>query len=242
VTAAAERQILTPDVVVDVSLYPREQVSEARVEEFVKLLEEDREALPPIVVVADDERLVLADGRHRLVAMGRLGIDSCRAQVLEVPQGLTPSQHVLVVAIDAVTAGGLPLSPAGRKRARDLLLEHYPALSSAEVARRVGMTRQSVSSTRSARRQQPSPRPANPAVPEDPKVLLVDRFLSAWQDLQPHVDTPAALNLVASRAAAMYGLKTHVTVRALAMLMGKVSSLSEGPFLADSADGDRGER
>jgi len=217
-----KRHILLGNLVIDEALCPRKRVSAARVEEFLALLKTEPAALPAIVVVADNERLVLADGRHRLVATGRLGITRCTACVLEVPEDLTSSQLVLIAAINAVATATLPLTPADRKRARDLLLEHYPTMSLGEADRRVRMSRQSVSGTRSARRTRPSRVPERAAASEE-AVVLVGRMLSAWGTLQS-IGARANVGLAPKLARAKYGLEAHVTGQALSWLTRQVSA------------------
>jgi hypothetical protein len=175
--------VAVDEIVVDDDLYPRMEIDQGRVAEFAELLAEDAAALPPIEAVLDEEQLVLADGRHRLEALRRLMISQVEIVVLKVPEALTPSQHVLLHAIDRAATASLPLNPADRKRARDLLLQQCPDMTFAEVARRCGMTRQSVS----ARAGELCPRP--PALDRpggqrsDDPVVLIGRLLEAWGTL-----------------------------------------------------------
>lgn len=143
---------------VDRNVYPRLALHRDRVIEFVDLLGEDPDRLPPVRVVPDGEAYVLADGQHRVEALRQLGHSTMRAALLTVPDGFSAAQVALIDGIDQAARGPVPLTAQERKQACDRLQREFPAMPLVEVARRCGMSRESVSRRRSreADRAQPS--------------------------------------------------------------------------------------
>lgn len=163
---SAARQIWTVPLASthrDQSISPLPAVDARRVEEIAERLRRDPAALSPIRVVREEDHLLLAVGHHHYEAWRLLGATEITVEVLAPKEGLTPRQQALLVAVETALGGALPMTPADRKRCRDLLLAECPEMSRAEVARRCGMSRQSVSGhankavTRPATKSSPPP-------------------------------------------------------------------------------------
>jgi hypothetical protein len=169
-------------------LWPRLGLDENRVAYLASLYSLDADLLPPLVAVPDKDRIVLADGHHRLEALRQLGADSALVQVIQPDPSKSLAEQVLLVAVDSAASAALPLKPKDRKRAVALLRAYCPHLSLTEIARRTGYTREGVSRLKKRLREtEGSSGPDREGRPvrsqsEDP-VVLVGRLLEVWGQL-----------------------------------------------------------
>lgn len=151
------RHVSIDDVVVDADLYARVELSKGRVAEFAELIDEDPSRLPPISVICDGARYLVADGAHREAAYRRLGLVQIEVEVIPAADGLTPQEQAFLYGIDSAATGSLPLKMCERKIACDRLHDRYPSMSKQEIADRVGMSREAVSKRLSRNAQANSP-------------------------------------------------------------------------------------
>jgi hypothetical protein len=145
-TPGNKRQIHPVDVLLPGGEdYVREQADAERVAEFVELYEEVPEGglspLPEIEVVEDRTGdLHLASGMHRLLALLELGVEWTSAIVHATPVAASAVDHAHELAIEADAHAAKPLTRPEKRRAVDFLLGRYPAASSAEIARKAGVS------------------------------------------------------------------------------------------------------
>lgn len=133
-------------VLADPSAWPRSGWDESRVAEFVTLLADDPQALPPIDVVQSGDGYLIADGWHRTAAAQALRAKTIQARLLS-PDGEPRKQafrHGLVTA----ARSALPLSRADRRAAVRRLIEESPQSSDREIARLCGVSPTTVGSAR----------------------------------------------------------------------------------------------
>jgi ParB-like chromosome segregation protein Spo0J len=142
-------------IVLDERVWPRERLDAGRVDLFAELIDEARAAaqtdgggwtypFPPLVTVADGNGgLVLADGRHRLAAVQRVGINTIPA--IEHPyDGRNAVEQAYALALKYAIESPVPLTERERRRALVRELRDRPALSDREIGRRVGVSHQTV--------------------------------------------------------------------------------------------------
>ena len=122
----------------------RHQVRRVLDPEHVERLTEVLDRCPPILVSEDG---AIIDGEHRVAAARRLGVSEVPAIVL--PVGSVAGAE-LVLAIEANTSHGLPLSREERRAAVAAVLEVRPAMSDREIARVCGVGRGLVATIRAA--------------------------------------------------------------------------------------------
>lgn len=146
-----ECQILTApigQIVDDKDLDPGCAAIPGRVEEAAERLRQDPKALPPVQVVRDGDRLLLAVGRHQYEAWRSLGVTTIPVEVLPPARGLTARQQALVAAIDSAMGRTRALTLADRKHCCDLLLIECRQWPDTRVARHSGVCRQTVATHR----------------------------------------------------------------------------------------------
>lgn len=164
VTVSAQDLVDAPE------LWPRSGLDEQRVEYLCGLYEIDAD-VPAIAVVADGERLVVADGHHRLEALRRRGVEEVVVRRVVPSEGRSATQEIVLLAVEMAAMAALPLTAADRRRAVDLLREYCPDLSIAEVARRTGYSREGASRRLSRLRKHETPPPPPPLAQEPPNAL-----------------------------------------------------------------------
>lgn len=133
------RSVALLSVVARPQLWPRRRVDQARVAEFVGLYRDGGlDALPPLDVVPDGQRLLLADGWHRLTALQTVRSRTAQVRLLPAdPDPLTATyRHALLTASSAA----LPLTRAERRAAVRRLLTDSPQLSDRQIARLAGVS------------------------------------------------------------------------------------------------------
>ena len=152
-------------ITLDERVWPRERLDSERVEMFMELVREAREAagsgqgwsdpLPPLAVVADGRGgYLLADGRHRYEARRRLGrgFEQVGANVV-MPNGQAPAQYAYEIALYTATVSAKPLTTAEKRAAILRLLDERPDLSDRAIARLVGVGNATVSGYHQALRK-----------------------------------------------------------------------------------------
>jgi transcriptional regulator with XRE-family HTH domain/uncharacterized ParB-like nuclease family protein len=124
-------------VVIDMSVYPRAEWSDATVNRYAEATEAG-EKLPPIVLETGTHRLL--DGMHRYRAHKQLGRTEIDAEHHDVPDG----EPVKLYAASLSARHGDRISGKEMQGvARQIVAEH-PEFSMQIIARRLGVTRQSV--------------------------------------------------------------------------------------------------
>jgi ParB-like chromosome segregation protein Spo0J len=139
--AVMESTIRVQDIDVDPTIQPRLRGIDP---DHVRALEESFEACPPIAVVRSGARYLLADGFHRLCAAQNLGPEAVEVRVVD----LAPGQPLWDLAFELNAVHGRPLSLADRRAFGDRLLHAHPELSDRELARRCGLSSNTVGALR----------------------------------------------------------------------------------------------
>lgn len=131
-------------------LWPRHGLDPDRVSEFRELYEEQGwDALPPVEVVPSPDGLILADGWHRLEALGEIGAETVPAVVLEVEGGhRDAASYAYEVALERAARVAMPLTQAEKRDAVLKLIEERPELSDRAIGRLVGVAHTTVSRAR----------------------------------------------------------------------------------------------
>lgn len=183
-TADGVRSVRIDDVET-LSDYVREGLDEVRVAEFMALVADEASVLPPVQVVESEGGLLLADGRHRLAAHRRLGLEEIRVVLASPDPDIAPADWAYLLSVDAAAKAALPLSTTERMtagvRLYELFHEKDPhTWNRAAIARRVGVTREGLSKhlTRLAGRE-PSVSPTSIATaPSVPGLPVRNLFVS----------------------------------------------------------------
>lgn len=123
-------------------LRPRHRVRQTLDAEHVERLTEVLDRCPPILVSEDG---AIIDGEHRVAAARQLGVTDIPAIV--VPLGSVAGAELLL-AIEANTSHGLPLSREERRAAVAAVLAVRPEMSDREIARVCGVGRGLVATIR----------------------------------------------------------------------------------------------
>jgi ParB-like chromosome segregation protein Spo0J len=135
-------------VVAEPWAWPRTQLDAERVAEFIALYEDQGlAALPALDVVSDHDQWILADGWHRLTALGQLGFAEVPVNVIAAGDDdpyRAAYRHGLVTAATAAR----PLSRRERSAAVRRLLADSPDSSDREIARLTGVSPTTVGSHR----------------------------------------------------------------------------------------------
>jgi hypothetical protein len=132
------------------------RVSAERVAEFKQMLGEDLQALPEPICVESHGSLILADGYHRLAALGQLArehpgdrrFEFVSVRVANTPSGQLPAAFAYEIALECSAKGPLPLTRAEKQAAIARLVVEHPECSDREIARRVGVDHKTVGSVR----------------------------------------------------------------------------------------------
>ena len=132
-------------IVQESNLWPRQRLDAERVALFVELIEErGHDVLPPLVLVVDGERFLLADGWHRLAAFRKLDWRQVPAVVVEPVDG--PAADVAYeYALRFSTSSAKPLSARERRDAVRRLLATRGDLTQRQIARLAGVSDATVS-------------------------------------------------------------------------------------------------
>jgi ParB-like chromosome segregation protein Spo0J len=117
--------------------------------EHVLRLAQVLDSLPPIVVHHPTMHIV--DGYHRVAAAMREKRDSISARFVD-----GPAESILVMAIKANTAHGLPLSLADRRSAAGRIIGTFPQWSNRAIAEVTGLSATTVGEIRSAHENGPN--------------------------------------------------------------------------------------
>lgn len=129
----------------DKSLWPRSGLDDQRVAAFADLYHEQGPgALPPIVVVRDDDHYLLADGWHRTRAALAANLTELPADVADPPAGETPADLVYDLAVRHGTKTARPLSRAELRTAIVRIAALHPDWSQHVVGRFVGVAHTTV--------------------------------------------------------------------------------------------------
>lgn len=164
-------------VAVAPDLWPRHDLDESRVGEFVTLYTDGGlGALPPLDVVRDGERLLLADGWHRWHALRALRASTARVHIL--PAEGDPADVAYRHGLLTAATSALPLSRAERRAAVRRLLTEHADWSDREIARHAGV---SPSTVGVHRRQLTEPTAAGPAEAGDTYRAAVTADDLAWR-------------------------------------------------------------
>ncbi len=125
------RTIKIERIDIDEQVSPRAGLDPKRVEVFRGLTRH----LPPIIVVADGERFILADGAHRFAAAEANGAATVQAQVVIPAAGDEPRRVARDVAIDFLR-GPAQLKRNEQREAIRSAIQAAPQLADREIARR----------------------------------------------------------------------------------------------------------
>jgi len=129
------KEIRVADVVLREDLYPRIQLDPATVQKYA----EDLSVLPPIEV---NQHNILIDGKHRLTAHKKNGVETIKAEVTE-----TASENdLLALAIKRNAAHGLQLSLRDKKTMAVRLYHSGQGMTKAEIADVLSVSERSVAS------------------------------------------------------------------------------------------------
>jgi hypothetical protein len=118
------RLVRLSDIIRDPKLWPREELSNERVQVFTDFFAAgDEEALPPVQLVEDGNgRWLLMDGWHRCGAAENAGREEIAAVILSVPEGQDVRQFVFLQAIQESSRSAVPLTSEERAQAVRWLL------------------------------------------------------------------------------------------------------------------------
>jgi hypothetical protein len=153
--SAGVRIVALDRIVCDKRAFPRVEIDAARVDEFASLYREElldgNDPLPAIGCVEDrDGRLVLYDGWHRVAARRRVaaeypgrGYDELAAEVVHA-DGRDAVDYAYELAVGCSAVGSKQLTRLERFMAAKRLSEIDPSLSIREIARRTGVSHQTV--------------------------------------------------------------------------------------------------
>lgn len=159
------------DLFDDPIIWARNGFEPDRVALFMDLLGAGDDAVPPIEVIElPDGRHIPADGRTRIEAARRLGLSALRAVLLPVPGGVDPADFAYDRSLETAIASSKPLTRAERQRAARQLLERHAEWPDREIARRVGLSHQTVGRLRDALAGGPVDQPTT-ALPADEEYL-----------------------------------------------------------------------
>jgi hypothetical protein len=129
------------ELVVEASLQPRVRGVDAG---HVRALEERPDSWPPLKVVRRHGSYLLVDGYHRLEAAKKLGLGTIRVEVVEA----SPDADLHELAFELNSTHGRPLSLADRRAFAERMLRGQPHLADREIARRSGLSANTVGSVR----------------------------------------------------------------------------------------------
>jgi ParB-like chromosome segregation protein Spo0J len=124
-------------------LPPSELLRTGESTEYVRILAETEEILPPIVVHRETRRVV--DGMHRLWAARSRG-----DELIEVVFVGGSSADLFVLAVELNRAHGLPLTMTERRSAAERIMESHSHWSDRKIARTTGLAAGTVASLRSS--------------------------------------------------------------------------------------------
>jgi ParB-like chromosome segregation protein Spo0J len=110
-------------------------------EEHVQTLATAGGPLPPILVEQRSMRVI--DGAHRVRAAALRGQQTIEARLIDGSEG-----ELFVLAVQANSSHGLPLSLVDRKAAAQRIIGHFPHWSDRAVARAAGISDKTVSAIR----------------------------------------------------------------------------------------------
>jgi Bacterial Ig-like domain (group 3)/ParB/Sulfiredoxin domain len=111
--------------------------------EHVQVLADSPGLLPPVLVHRPSMQII--DGMHRLQAAVMRGEDKILAQFLDCDE-----RDIFVIAVQANTTHGLPLSLAERKQAAARIIGLYPHWSDRLIASAAGLSHKTVAALRPA--------------------------------------------------------------------------------------------
>ena len=136
------RLVRLSEIIRDPKLWPREELSNERVQVFTDFFAAgDEEALPPVQLVEDGNgHWLLVDGWHRCGAAENAGREEIAAVTLSVPEGQDVRQFVLLQAIQESSRSAVPLTSEERAQAVRWLLTECPTWSDRAIARLVGVS------------------------------------------------------------------------------------------------------
>jgi len=131
------KRVKLEDIVIDPTIYPREQPNYAKIDEYKELIE-DGVKFPPIVINKRTNHLI--DGYHRFRAYKSLGVLEVEAEIIDIPE-----EFEWVEAIGRNTRHGLPLK---RDEVKQTFKEHYLStegkIKPEEMARRLGVSKRTI--------------------------------------------------------------------------------------------------
>jgi len=127
------------------SLWPRSGFDHERVAAFADLYrEQGPAALPPVVLVREDDHYLLADGWHRTRAALVVNLTELPADVEEPTADVSPADLAYQLAVRHSTKSARPLSRAEVRAAIVRLTELHPDWSQHVVGRFVGVAHSTV--------------------------------------------------------------------------------------------------
>jgi hypothetical protein len=126
------------DVVIDMTIYPRDGWSEPTVERYAEALRAG-DQFPPITLEAGTSRLL--DGMHRYRAHTMLGLAEIRAEHCQVPDDMPP----LLYAASLSTRHGDRISGKSLQQVVIKVVTDHPDYPMVKLAKVLGVTRQTVS-------------------------------------------------------------------------------------------------
>jgi hypothetical protein len=153
------RIVALDQIVCDERAFPRERVDGARTDEFTDLYRDElvhgNDPFPPIGCVEDqDGRLVLYDGWHRVTARRRVAAEHPGHGYDELPAEIVrsdlrdPVDYAYELAVDCSAIGSKQLTRSERKDAAKRLSDIRPDLPASVIARRLGISHQTVGRAR----------------------------------------------------------------------------------------------
>jgi len=136
-------------LIADPDVWPRHSWDEERVALFADLYAANgADSLPPIVVVAQDDRFIVADGWTRARAALLAKLTNLPARVVELPADSDVTEFAYRIALETASAAARPLTNKERRAAVVRLLAWQPRPSDHEIARLAGFAHTTVGRVR----------------------------------------------------------------------------------------------
>lgn len=164
----------------------REGEYDARIEMFTRLFLVSPGDIPPVILVAGLERMLIADGRHRIFAALRAGLRSIPALVVEPLRGMTSQGSARLIGARMSTRAAQPLQLRERKRLAVMFIAEHPDWSDRKVGSESGLDHKTAGKLRKAGNSPPTSVSVDtygvgPRA-EDQAVAAIERFLAKLRE------------------------------------------------------------
>jgi len=164
----------------------RETEVDARIEMFVRIFLVSPDEIPPVILVAGLERLLIADGRHRIFGALRAGLRSIPAVILEPLGGMTSRSTARLIGARMSARAAQPLQLRERRRLAVMFISEHPDWSDRKVGAEAGLDHKTVGKLRktgnSPARTDGSDTYGFGPRAEDQAVAAMERFFAKLRD------------------------------------------------------------